>query len=480
VLLSVQGLSKRFGSNVVLRDVDLHIRPGEIVALMGPNGSGKSTLIKILDGVYKRDAGTVRAFGRDISDFGGLRQAGVIHQDLGLVDQLSIAENLRLGRGGRFVNRFADARAAAAALAAVGMSEVSAKTAVGNLSPAQKAMLAVARQLDTGARLLIIDETTSTMSERESEWLLDHLRERADSFGTAVLIVSHRLREIQKLADRVVVLVDGRVVANDPVEEFRRDPQRVVKLFTGTVAPAADEPGAASPAGPRAGDAGPVLSLDNVSVGTLSGVDLELFPGQVLGLTGSLGSSLHELALVLAGREKARQGSCVLRDGEKVALVPPQRETQSTFPELSIADNMTLTSLRTLRNRLGLLSSTAQKSRSSDLADELSLHPRDTSLPIGVLSGGNQQKVIFARAVMQGATVFILCEPTRGVDVLTRHEIYRLIRAKAREGAAVAVFSSDIEDILSVCEIVRPVGDTSVGPAHSVQALSAGELERLL
>jgi ribose transport system ATP-binding protein len=254
----------------------------------------------------------------------------------------------------------------------------------------------------------------------------------------------------------------------------------VVKLFTGTVAPAADEPGAASPAGPRAGDAGPVLSLDNVSVGTLSGVDLELFPGQVLGLTGSLGSSLHELALVLAGREKARQGSCVLRDGEKVALVPPQRETQSTFPELSIADNMTLTSLRTLRNRLGLLSSTAQKSRSSDLADELSLHPRDTSLPIGVLSGGNQQKVIFARAVMQGATVFILCEPTRGVDVLTRHEIYRLIRAKAREGAAVAVFSSDIEDILSVCEIVRPVGDTSVGPAHSVQALSAGELERLL
>jgi ribose transport system ATP-binding protein len=461
-LLAMRGICKSFGSSRVLDDVSLELRPGEIVGLMGANGAGKSTLIKILAGVYVADAGEIELDGERVASLAGRAEVGIIHQDLGLVDSQSVLDNVRLGAGrmsalGPLLHRRAEIRAAERALAAVEMDDVSVFDSVGDLTPGQKALLAIARLLERGARIVVVDETTASLPPKEARWFLAKLREAAER-GTAVVMVSHKLGEIRDTADRLVLLADGSVTADTPMSELPSE-EEIARLLLGEEAEEliheaathrADEHGAT------------VLRMRAAETGSVGPVDLELRRGEVVGLTGRAGSGLHEVGLMAAGTLRPDRGSVEVEGSPRRALLPPQREVDGAFAQLPSLWNMTLAALGRWRGAARLLRLGSERAAAESMVDRLRIVPPDLDVAIGSLSGGNQQKVLFARAMLQEPDVFVLCEPTRGVDLRTRREIYRLIGALKREGRALLVVTSDVEDALAVCDRIGTVNDGRV------------------
>ena len=471
VIFDARALRKRFGETHAVRGVDLALAEGEFVGLMGPNGAGKSTLIKMLSGVYEPDDGTIALFGRPVRNLAGRPEIGFVHQDLGLVDSMSVMDNLRLGApplrlAGPLLHRGREIRAAQEALDRVAL-EVPLTAEVGVLSPGEKALLAVARLLNRGARLIVVDETTSTLPPKESRWFVETLK-AATQQGTAVLMVSHKLSEIMSVAARVVMLIDGVVVADRPVTpEDRPEVVRLLASHEESVA-AEEEP----PRHTRAvGES--LLVMEDVRQGPVGPVSLSVHAGEVVGLTGLVGSGLHTVGLMAAGTMKPTSGS--LRTAPKVrsALVAPQRETQGCIAELPVLWNATLSSLPRWRRFLRLLSLERERSDAEEVMGQLRVTPADPDVPIAALSGGNQQKVLFARALMREAQLFVLCEPTRGVDVRTRREIYRLIAELRDSGAAILVITSDSEDLFAICDRIGAL--TPDGVTHLWESAEMSE-----
>jgi ribose transport system ATP-binding protein len=462
-LLAMHGICKSFGSSRVLDDVSLELRPGEIVGLMGANGAGKSTLIKILAGVYVADAGEIALDGEAIVSLAGRPEVGIIHQDLGLVDSQSVLDNVRLGAErlsalGPLLHRHAEIRAAERALAAVEMSEISVFETVANLTPGQKALLAIARLLERGARIVVVDETTASLPPKEARWFLARLREAAER-GTAVVMVSHKLGEIRDTADRLVLLADGRVTADTPMSELPSE-EEIARLLLGEEAEDLIHEAATHRGGDERGAT--VLRMRAAETGAVGPVDLELRRGEVVGLTGRAGSGLHEVGLMAAGTLRPDRGSVDVEGSPRRALLPPQREVDGTFAQLPSLWNMTLAALGRWRGAARLLRLGGERAAAETMVDRLRIVPPDLDVPLGSLSGGNQQKVLFARAMLQEPDVFVLCEPTRGVDLRTRREIYRLIGGLKREGRALLVVTSDVEDALAVCDRIGTVNDGRV------------------
>ncbi len=461
-LLAMRGICKSFGSARVLDDVSLELRPGEIVGLMGANGAGKSTLIKILAGVYVADAGEIELDGEPVASLAGRPEVGIIHQDLGLVDSQTVLDNVRLGAErmsalGPLLHRRAEIRAAERALAAVDMADVSVFDAVGDLTPGQKALLAIARLLERGARIVVVDETTASLPPKEARWFLARLREAAER-GTAVVMVSHKLGEIRDTADRLVLLADGSVTADTPMSELPSEEQ-IARLLLGEEAEELIHEAATH----RGSDHGAtVLRMRAAETGAVGPVDLELRRGEVVGLTGRAGSGLHEVGLMAAGTLRPDRGSVEVEGSPRRALLPPQREVDGTFAQLPSLWNMTLAALGRWRGAVRLLRLGGERAAAEAMVDRLRIVPPDLDVAIGSLSGGNQQKVLFARAMLQEPDVFVLCEPTRGVDLRTRREIYKLIGALKREGRALLVVTSDVEDALAVCDRIGTVNDGRV------------------
>lgn len=425
-LLEVDAVRKSFGAQQALDSVSLVVRHGEFVGLMGPNGAGKSTLIKIIDGVYRPDSGAVRVSGRPLSRAQNL--VGVVHQDLGLIDDMTVVENLCLGaqrtshqllrRRGR------ERELGLAQLKQVGLEHLDLHAMVRTLSPGEKTMVAVARLLASGSQLIIVDEATSTLPPRDARWLITTLRSHVQQ-GYSVVMVSHKLSEIIDEVDRQIVLRDGRVVFDSS------DDLLSVEDAAELISPAHEQltgRAAATPGGSKAKST-VVLRFAAAASRTCGPIDLELHEGEVVGVTGLLGSGLYDLAYMAVGTVRLTGGTIRAAAGVKVALVPPHRETEGVFAAYPVLWNLTIASLRRWRTWARLLRLNGERLSADEIATQLRVTPHRLSMRQDFLSGGNQQKVLFGRGLLQQARCFVLCEPTRGVDVGTRAEIYSLIRS---------------------------------------------------
>lgn len=465
-LLAARGIEKSFGGNPVLRRVDFSIDAGEIVGLLGENGAGKSTLMNTLSGDLSPDSGEILIDGepvrlRDVTD--GMR-AGIrfVHQELSIVGALSVAENIFLGdlprRPGGFVTFGALRDRAAQALAGVGASHIDPEGEAGQLRPGEQQLVEVARAAWRAPRLLILDEPTSSLTATEAESLLGFVKTRAAA-GTAIIFITHRLSEALAFCDRLVVLRNGEVVAErDPRHTTRED---LIADMTGRGGLGSPQATGGQP------DGGIALSADGVGDGGLvSDLSLDVRKGEIVGLFGLVGSGRTEALELLCGARPVRSGSLrvdgtlrtfrnpcdALRAG--LILVPEARKIQGILPQHTVRRNATLSSLESLAARW-VVGEGAERERAETFYRRLGVKTGgDDDRSIEELSGGNQQKVLLARALMTRPSVLLLDEPTQGIDVGAKADIYSIIRAAAAEGLAVLMASSEVEEVLAICDRV--------------------------
>jgi ribose transport system ATP-binding protein len=466
-LLEIEGLGKTFGDTRVLRDVSLKVEAGEVHALIGANGSGKSTLIKILAGFHPADPGTTISFdGRRLEtpyNAGDEAARGMrfIHQDAPLVDSLSVIENLALeagyttGRGGRIRWRAEDARARKM-LARVGL-EVDPHVLVAELSAAERMMLCIARESeieDWAGHLFVLDEPTAALPVEESERLFD-LVETVKGQGAGIIYVSHRLEEVMRLADNVSVLRDGSVAAR--LERGKATQSSMVESMFGE---SADELYESPP--PVVSDK-TRLQVKDVHANRLGGVSCTVAEGEILGVYGLLGCGKSELGRLVAGVQRPSEGELLI-DGEPVSFrtvgdaikagvgyIPQDRRAAGVAALLTVRENLTATDLKPL-TRFGRLVRSREEAEVGPLIERFGIVPPDPERPISQLSGGNQQKVVLAKWLRCKPKVLIADEPTAGVDINSKHDIYRFIREAAEEGTAVLLLSSEAEEVAFACD----------------------------
>lgn len=480
--VSIRGISKTFTGQRALDEVSLEIPAGKVTALLGMNGSGKSTLIKILAGVYAPDpGGKLWVQGEELAlpltpsaaHAAGLR---FLHQDLGLVDQLSIADNFALSDG--FLTRSIlspvklrrEHAHVAATLELLGIDEHPGRL-VGDLTPSNRTMVGIARAFqhrsgnDDGAapgvdalrrNILVLDEPTASLPADEAERvlaLLDMLR----SHGGTAVYVSHRIEEVRRIADNVAVLRDGRLVADEPLGE--RDAAAIVSLVIGreldtpAIRPAAEREGAV------------LLSTRGLSGPRLDGIDLDVRAGEIVGVTGLIGCGRSELVRLIGGAQQPNGGSMSLAGkpyapdspaaaiAGGVACVPQNRRRDGVVLDLGVGENLTLGRLGRY-TRGPVINRAAEKAAAADLSRRFLIKAASLAAPVRSLSGGNQQKVVVARAASGTPLMLLLDEPSQGVDALARQEISRLLKEQADNGVAILVASTDYDDFVGLADRV--------------------------
>jgi ribose transport system ATP-binding protein len=469
-LLQMTGIVKEFPGVRALDGVDLDVRAGEVHCLLGQNGAGKSTLIKVLSGFHQPDAGTIIWDGEEASFSTPARaiEHGVatIYQELDLVPHLDVTENVYLGhevsRAG-FSQRGQARKQVRELLARLGHSEISPTRIVGELSPAKQQIVSMARALSRETRMLVLDEPSAVLDQEEVKNLFRVIRDLTAE-GVAVVYISHRLEEIREIGDRLTVLKDGRTVgtglavADTPTSEL-------IKLMTGRSIEYVFPP---RPETPR--DRGePVLEVRDLSLaGVFTGVDLTVHAGEILGLAGLVGAGRTEIIETLYGARKASTGSVTV-DGTKMrrgsvsgsvragmGLAPEERKSQGLLLDEAVYRNITVSSMSRFA-RFGFLDRGEERRQASELTASLDVRPDGVTRAVRTLSGGNQQKIVLARWLLRDCRVLLLDEPTRGVDVGARSEIYQLIRSLADRGVAVVVVSSEIEEVLGLADRVLVV-----------------------
>ncbi len=468
VLLRARGVSKSYGTARVLDGIDLDVAGGEVHALVGENGAGKSTLVKILAGAVRPDAGAVEFRGAPLplGDPLAVRRLGlsVVYQEFTLVPELSVVDNMFLGRerGRVFLRRAEMAAAVRTRLADLGL-DLDVRTPVERLSVAHQQLIEIARALEQDARLLILDEPSASLSAREVTRLLDVVRQlRARGLG--VLYISHRFEEIFAVADRVTVLRDGRRVETTTAADVDR-----AQLIRWMVGREIAEEFPARHARPGA----PALEVRGLSAhGRFEDVSFEVRAGEIVGLAGLVGAGRSSVGRAIVGaipaRGDVRVGGQIARfrsPGEAldrgVAYLTEDRKAHGVFASLSTADNLTVASLRAL-SRMGVLSGARVRQAAATAARDFDVRAASLAQPAGTLSGGNQQKMLLARYLIEPRVVVILDEPTRGVDVGARAEIYELINGLTERGLAVLMISSDLPELLGMADRVIVMRDGRV------------------
>ena len=478
-LLKLSGVSKAFSGYRVLNNISFEVAPGEFVALLGANGAGKSTLIKILDGVYEADDGEIWVGNQRIR-FGnrsGETRIGVVHQDLGLVDELSVAENLLLGLAPTYLvirpirNVAAENQWVRSALQLAGMDGLDPRTRVGDLGIGPKTLVAVAKLLGRGARVIIADETTSAMSAAEARWFTGRLRSHS-SAGAAVLMVSHRLSEVIDAADRHIILRDGVLIADLKRSEASYD--RVAELIAGAPVDAigADD-------GQRtAGDE--ILALDEAATATVGPVSLAVRAGHIAGVTGLTSSGLYDVALLAAGVIAPTAGRVRRRPDVRLGFIPPDRDTQGVMVDLTVRENVSLGVTKRWQLPGGVINLPAERSAVQALLRRLRVVPDGLAQRQGNLSGGNQQKVLVGRALLSDPQVLVLCEPTRGVDVATRSQIHDIIRDARDSGVGVLLVSTDSEELIALADTIHMMREGKIRGAVESAEITPAVMEALL
>ncbi len=455
-VITVRGARKRFGATQALRDVDLDIRPGEVLALLGQNGAGKSTLIKVLAGVYELDAGSALVGGHAVGTPTAAGLIAFVHQDLALVPGLSVAENIALGAGYPRRHGFiawSSARSRAQrALALIG-SELDPRTRVADLSRTDKSLVAIARALVVDAKVLVLDEPTASLPVDETHRLFTVLRRLRDD-GMALVYVSHRLDEVFEIADRVTIMRDGLVVGETTIAATT--PQQVVTAIVGR------QPVPPPPPSPPA-DETKVLVLDGVVGERVGPVSLELRAGEVVGLVGLSGAGQVEVGRTVLGASACFGGVLQVRGrpyrpttvaaavGRGLGFVTSNRIEEGLAGSLTVAENLVPNPRVRGTGRLEFRRHGVERALAEQLVAEYGVRPADPALPVAGLAGGNQQEVILARWLSTDASVLILEEPTAGVDVGAKHEIYTLLDRALARGVAALLISTDFEEVAQVC-----------------------------
>ncbi|MEV6991912.1 sugar ABC transporter ATP-binding protein [Streptomyces sp. NPDC093228] len=466
-LLSMSGITKSFPGVRALDGVDLDVRAGEVHCLLGQNGAGKSTLIKVLAGAHQPDTGAIYWRGEPVtlrSPIAAMRLGiATIYQELDLVEHLSVAENVHLGHeptSAGFVVRGKAARASTAALLRrLGHPEIDPGRLVGELSAAQQQIVSMARALSHDVRLIVMDEPSAALDPDEVDNLFRIVGDlTADD--VAVVYISHRLEEIRRIGDRVTVLKDGRAVAGG-LPAKSTPTREVVALMTGrNVEYVFPERPSSDPTGE------PVLQVRGLARdGEFAPLDLEIRPGEIVGLAGLVGSGRSEVLETIYGARRPTTGQ-VLVDGRPLrpgsvraavraglGLAPEERKAQALLMLESVTRNVSVSSLSRF-SRGGWIDRRAELGAARASTRELSLRPDNPAVPVRTLSGGNQQKAVLARWLLRGCRVLLLDEPTRGVDVGARAELYAVVRRLADEGLAVLLVSSEVPEVLGLADRV--------------------------
>jgi ribose transport system ATP-binding protein len=452
----MRSVSKQFGGTQALIDAGIDVSAGEIVALLGENGAGKSTLIKILAGVHSLESGSVTYRGRNVTS--ALRRLPIayIHQDLGLIDWMTVAENISLMLG--FPRRFglidwnAARTRAERALDVVG-ADIDPDRRIHDLTRTEKSLVAIARALAADAEILVLDEPTASLPANEVARLFTALR-RLRARGVGMIYVSHRLDEVFEIADRVVVLRDGRVVGERIVSQTNTE--EVILLIVGRepsqvfMRPARQEGSAR-------------LVFEQVSVDGADPLNCRVRAGEVVGFVGLRGAGQENVGRALFGLAPV-SGGRVLLDGRPITVSSPRaaidlginlvcadRIAESVVPGLSVRENLFLNPVSAGLSPVSYLSPRRESRAAVELGERIGLKPNDPSLPIEWLSGGNQQKVVIGRWLQLNARVYVFEDPTAGVDVGAKVEIYRLFDVVLKRGATILIVSTDFEEVAQVC-----------------------------
>ncbi|MFW3172491.1 sugar ABC transporter ATP-binding protein [Geodermatophilus sp. CPCC 206100] len=483
-LLEMHGIVKTFPGVRALDGVDLDVRAGEVHCLLGQNGAGKSTLIKVLAGAHQPDAGQITWRGQPVSltTPQAAMSLGIatIYQELDLVAGLTVADNIFLGRefSRLGITRPAEGnRRATALLTRLGHPEIRPTAEVGSLSAASQQMVSMARALSQDAQLIVMDEPSAVLDNEEVERLFAVIRDLT-AHDVAVVYISHRLEEIRAIGDRITVLKDGRTVATGL--PARDTPTRdVITLMTGRTIEYVFPERRTQPHL----DEAPVLEVEGLGLaGSFADVSFAVRPGEVVGLAGLVGSGRSEILETVFGARHATAGTVRvrgrrLRSGDVggavaagVGLAPEERKSQALLLGESVYRNISISSLARFA-RGGFLAGTAEKAAAQEQVQALDVRPADVDREVRTLSGGNQQKVVLARWLLRDCRVLLLDEPTRGVDVGARAEIYALIRELADRGVAVVVVSSEIPEVLGLADRVLVIADGAVVTEQPADAL---------
>ena len=499
-LLRLEGVTKRFGGIVALSQVDFDLRPGEIHAICGENGAGKSTLIKILSGVYPAgsyegryliDAQPVRISSHQDAKATGI---AVIYQELALCDELTVAENIFLGNEprkgplGLFLDHARMAREAAALLATFGI-HLDPQAQVRKLGTGQKQLVEIAKALGRCSRILVLDEPTAALSARETQVLLELLK-KLRAQGTACIYISHKLEEVFAIADRITVLRDGQSVYTRPAAKL--DLQAVIAGMCGRPVRALFP----TPLLPKRIGPEPVLAVRELTAGEhatgparLRGISLAVFPGEVVGIGGMLGAGRTELLLHLYGAYGRRLSGSVQLLGKDfapqnpaaalsagVALLSEDRRRYGLCMDESVGFNLSLSSLPEV-TRHGLIDGIAETQRNLQMAARVRLRGAAFSETLRLwaraLSGGNQQKVVLGKALLSRPRLLLLDEPTRGIDLGAKQEIYELIARLCQDGLAVLLVSSELPELLGLCDRIVMLQDGAMTEEFARQQASA-------
>jgi ribose transport system ATP-binding protein len=459
----MEGIHKKFPGVIALGSVDLEVRPGEVHVLLGENGAGKSTLMKILSGAHTKDAGRIYVDGteRDVHNPREAREMGIgiIYQELTLVPEMSAAENIMLGREPRrlrvFVDRekmMADAQRALSLIAA----NIPPDSRVGSLSLAQRQLVEIAKALSLSPRILVMDEPTSALTAQETRSLFDAIR-RLTAAGVAIIYISHRLDEIFEIGDRVTVLRDGSNVATHTVKTAnRRDLVRLManRELDETISRHSSARGKE------------ILRVEGLTRrGSLENVSFAIHAGEILGIAGLLGAGRTEIARAVFGADKLDAGK-IFVDGKRVDIrsardairlgigfVTEDRKAQGLVLARSVRDNVSLPVLRRL-SKAGFVDRRSERNLAARYVQDLRIRTPSPEQVTLNLSGGNQQKVVLAKWLACEVRILFLDEPTRGIDVGAKQEIYALINALAAKGVAIVMISSELPEIVGLSDRV--------------------------
>jgi len=472
--LRMADVHKRFGATVALAGVDLSVEAGQVLALVGENGAGKSTLMKVLSGAHQPDSGQMWLDGQPYAPRDPLkaRQAGVamIYQELSLAPHLSVMENILLGvepTAGPFMRWGKIRERAEAAMQQVGRGDIPVDRRAGELSVAQQQLVEIARAVASECRVLVFDEPTSSLTLSDIRRLFD-LIARLKKQGLAIIYISHFLEEVREISDRFTVLRDGKSVGGGVTSQVPTD--KIIAMMVGR------QVEDLYPRSVRARGE-PVLRIDNLSGARKPrSASLELHRGEVLGIAGLIGAGRTELLRSIFGLDPVRRGDIRLaayvgpgsparRWSQGMGMVSEDRKSEGLALNLSIADNITLTRLG------GLVTPGGQDARSKQWIGKLSVRCRSPRQAVGDLSGGNQQKVALARLLCHGVDVLLLDEPTRGIDVGSKAQIYLLIDELARAGNAVLIVSSYLPELMGVCDRIAVMCRGILGPAQRVEEI---------
>lgn len=470
-IVEVSGVSKGFPGVLALDNVNFNLKAGEVLALLGENGAGKSTLMKILSGIYEKDSGTIKIFGEEVHDMSPKKAqelgVAIIHQELNMCSHLTVAENIFLGREKIKSGILSDKemeKQAKSILDKLNM-DISPDTIVGDLAVSKQQMVEIAKALSTNAKILIMDEPTSALTSKEIDDLFRIIRQ-LKAEGCAIVYISHRLEELQHIVDRVTILRDGQYITS--MDYADTDLEEIISNMVGREIKE-KFPRVSCKKGKK------IFEVKNLNAGKMvRDVSFELYEGEIVGIAGLMGAGRTETTRAIFGVDAKESGEIIL-DGKSITinrpmdaikagivLAPEDRKKDGLCTKLSIKENIALPNLDIICDKLGIVNRKKEKAMTQKAVSDLRIKTPNMEVNAGSLSGGNQQKVVVGKWLARNSRVVIFDEPTRGIDVAAKVEIYNLMNELKKQGIGVLFVSSEMPEVMGISDKIIVMCDGKI------------------